>query len=72
MSAVPGVIIDRAHNGWIVRKTGSALGGLAPLPMVFDSFDRLVDYLREMYAVKKPGMDDIAWNTILAVNPKPL
>jgi hypothetical protein len=72
MSAVPGLIIDRAHNGWIVRKTGSALGSLAPLPMVFDSFERLVDYLREVYGVQDLGADDIAWNSIVTARPKSL
>lgn len=66
MSAVnTPVRIERAHNGWIVTMGSQRMGDPAPpLPMVFDEFARMVDWLAEKYGLDKPSSDSLAWQTI--------
>lgn len=55
-----GVTIERAENGWIVRRMrgDGALGAATPQPLVFDSFERLTDWLAQHYLVAPRKIDD--------------
>lgn len=59
------VRIERASNGWIITMGVPRLGDATPLPMVFDKFDRLVDYLSQLYGLGPVTLtDSLAWSLI--------
>ena len=53
--------IERAQNGFIVHQPVGYASAQAVRPLVFDSFERLIDWMRGHYGVHSPDEVTVNW-----------
>jgi hypothetical protein len=65
------VTIERAENGWIVRRLrgDGVLGSPTPAPLVFDTFERLADWLAMHYKIAPGNWDRLPYDLPTPLQP---